>query len=114
MEAQMQEKTQVKRRRTVGSGTSLKEPAASQPHEHALCRRLSRVEAVHAVYLATDDEGTIHVYSVVPDYCSDLYDKLLKQERLVEKQFPQLTFEFHVRAHQGRQPHGAVPFGSRS
>jgi hypothetical protein len=91
----------------------VKEVRARRPHEQALNRRLSKVESIHAVFLTTDDERIIHVYSVVSDYRPDLYDKLLKQERIVEKEFPKLTFEFHVRAHQGRQPSRAVPFGSQ-
>jgi hypothetical protein len=39
---------------------------------------------------------------------------LLKQERRIEREFPQVQFEFHTRAHQGREPIRAVPFGSQS
>jgi hypothetical protein len=60
-----------------------------------------------------DHPNIVHVYSVVPEYRDNLYGKLLKQERLVEKELPQMKIEFHVRAHQGREPFRAVPFGSQ-
>jgi hypothetical protein len=111
-EPEMQKSTRAKPR-SVRPARSSKEGANGALHEQALRRRLSSVDAVRAVFLAADDEGIIHVYSVVPEYDSGFYDELLKQERLVEKEFPHLTFEFHVRAHQGREPARAVPFGSQ-
>jgi hypothetical protein len=93
------------------AGSSLNGAAGGTDFERELCRRLASVQTIDAVYLDTDDQGTIHVYSVTPEYGPDVYAKLLIQERLVEKAFPQLAFEFHVRAHQGRKPASAVPFG---
>ena len=109
----MRRNPRAKPKLTIGPATSLKERSNRPPHEQSLWRRLLSVDAVCAVFLAADYEDTIHVYSVVLEYDSGFYGELLKQERLVEKEFPHLTFEFHVRAHQGREPAHAVPFGSQ-
>jgi len=87
--------------------------AGPPSHEQVLFRRLSRIDELDAAFISSDDDGMIHVYSVVPDYSDSLYSKLLKQERLVERELPQTRFEFHVRAHQGRESIRAVPYGSK-
>jgi len=74
---------------------------------------LSKLSEIDAVFISTDASNVVHVFSVVRDYQSKMYDKLLRKERLVEKDFPGIVFEFHLRAHQGRKPHRAVPFGSQ-
>jgi hypothetical protein len=71
---------------------------------------LSKARAIDAVYLFIDDTNVVHVFSVVHDFRSSLYDALLKKERAIERRFPEIAFEFHVRAHQGREPAEAVPF----
>jgi hypothetical protein len=81
--------------------------------ESAIRRRLASVRAVDAVYVSQDEDGRVHVYSVVSEYGEAAYRKLLKQERLIEEEFPKVPLEFHVRAHQGREPSRAVPFGSQ-
>ena len=73
-------------------------------------RALSRVPTIDAVFLLTDDANVVHVFSVVREFQSKLYDKLLTKERAIEKDLPEIAFEFHVRAHQGREPAEAVPF----
>jgi hypothetical protein len=77
-----------------------------------LARHLSKVPRVEAVYVEHDDARLVHVYSVVSDYDTAFYRKLLNQERRIEREMPEVSFEFHVRAHQGRRPGLAVPFGS--
>jgi hypothetical protein len=84
-----------------------------EPYLLAVGRHLSKVSEIDAVFVWTDENEVMHVYSVVEDYRSKVYDKLLRQERLIEKDLPKLPLEFHVRAHQGRNPERAVPFGSR-
>jgi hypothetical protein len=71
---------------------------------------LSKTRAIDAVYLFTDDTNVVHVFSVVRDFHSSLYNELLKKERAIERDFPEIHFEFHVRAHQGRPPAEAVRF----
>ena len=73
-------------------------------------RALSKAPAIDAVFVLTDDADVVHVFSVVREFQSKLYDELLKKERAVEKVLPEIVFEFHVRAHQGREPAEAVPF----
>lgn len=73
-------------------------------------RALSKTPEIDAVFLLTDDGNVVHVFSVVREFESKIYDKLLKKERSLEKDLPEITFEFHVRAHQGRAPAQAVPF----
>lgn len=70
---------------------------------------LSRMPEIDAVFLLTDDTNVVHVFSVVKEFQSKIYDKLLKKERAIEKDLPFIAFEFHVRAHQGRPPAQAVP-----
>ena len=57
-----------------------------------------------------DDANVVHVFSVVREFESKIYEKLLKRERAIERNLSQVSFEFHVRAHQGREPAQAVPF----
>jgi hypothetical protein len=85
---------------------------AAKPCHLSLCRHLSKLPEIDAVFTWTDDCDVVHVYSVVHDFQSKFYDKLMKKERLVERDFPEIPFEFHVRAHQGRKPERAVPVGS--
>jgi hypothetical protein len=87
--------------------------APGRPYESAIRRRLASVRAVDAVYVSQEEDGRVHVYSVVSEYADEAYHKLLKQERLIEEAFPEVPLEFHVRAHQGREPSRAVPFGSQ-
>ena len=89
------------------------EETVHHPYQDSVTRHLSKVPDIDAIYILSDDEGVVHVYSVVGEYSSSAYERLLKQERLVEKEFPQVAFEFHTCAHQGRKPFRAVPLGSK-
>lgn len=75
--------------------------------------RLSRVREIDAVFTRTDENGICHVYSVVVEHRSDIYRKVMKEERRIEEEFPEVHFDFRVRAHQGRRPVLAVPSDSR-
>jgi hypothetical protein len=75
--------------------------------------QLSTISGIEALFLHIDYDGVVHVYSVVADYSFGLYRELLKRERMVEKKLPTIRFDFHVRAHQGREPVRAVPLGAR-
>ena len=70
---------------------------------------LSKIREIDAVFVVTDDANVVHVFSVVKEFQSNIYDKLLKRERAIEKHLPHLAFEFHVRAHQGWPPAQAAP-----
>ena len=85
----------------------MKGPAS---YEDMIRRVLSRTPEIDAVFLMTDDANVVHVFSVVREFRPRIYDKLLKEERMIEEDFPEIPFEFHVRAHQGREPAEAVPF----
>jgi hypothetical protein len=75
-------------------------------------RHLAGVLDIEAAYLAAGEDGIVHVYSVMLEHRSEVYCQLLEQERLIENDCPGVTFEFHVRVHQGRKPFQAVPFGA--
>ena len=79
-------------------------------YQDAITRHLSKIPQIDAVFLLTDDTNVVHVFSVVREFQSTIYNKLLKKEGVIEKKFREIAFEFHVRAHQGRKPAEAVPF----
>ena len=83
-------------------------------YEGLVARQLSNIPSIEAVFVYEDDDGLVHVYSVVPDFSFDLYKKLHSRERKIEKEFPEATFDFHVRAHQGRKADQAVPIEARA
>ena len=85
--------------------------ASARPKDwrDALRKHLGKVSAVDAVFVNSENH-TIHVYSVVEELKEEFYEQLIKEESKVEKAFPALPLEFHARAHQGREPHYAVPF----
>jgi len=99
---------------TVAKSTALyTEEVVHRPYEDSVRRHLSQAQGVDAVFIWLDDAGVVHVYSVARDYRDEVYRSLSKKERLVEKECPDVTFEFHLRAHQGRKPSRAVPIGSQ-
>jgi hypothetical protein len=99
----------VKKKPTTGNrSTAVMKRAASC--EDVIRRVLSKAPEIEAVFLLTDDANVVHVFSVVREFQSKLYDKLLKKERAIEMVLPEVLLEFHVRAHQGRKPAQAVPF----
>ena len=71
-------------------------------------RHLSHIPGIDAIYLSIAN-GIVHVYSVAADYTERVYGPLTAQERLIEMDFPAVQFDFHLRAHQGREPAEAVP-----
>lgn len=77
----------------------------------ALRVHLAKAPGVDAVFVNTVSD-TIQVYSVVKEHRESYYKGLLRQEELVEKAFPEISFEFHTRAHQGRKPSESGPWGS--
>ncbi len=76
-------------------------------------RVLSKIREIDAVFLLSSDADVVHVFTVVREFRSSFYDALLKSERAIEKNFPLIAFDFHVRAHQGREPAQAVPFEAK-
>jgi hypothetical protein len=78
--------------------------------EDVIRRVLCKAPEIEAVFLLTDDACVVHVFSVVREFQSKFYDKLLKKEHAIEHALPEILFEFHLRAHQGRKPVQAVPF----
>jgi hypothetical protein len=99
--------------RATGVATPPLEEVAYRRYQDSISRHLSKIQAIEAVFIFTD-EDLVHVYAVVPEYNSEIYEKLLKQERLIQREFPETRFDFHARAHQGRRPSLAVPFGSQA
>ena len=88
-------------------------PKASRAKDwrDAIRLHLAKAPGVDAVYVSTASE-TIHVYSVVKELREKYYKGLLEQEDLIEKAFPELSFEFHTRAHQGRDLSVSGPWGA--
>jgi flavoprotein len=99
----------VNKKRASGNGSTV--AAKSRASWVQVIRDvLRKTTQIDAVFLSRDDANVVHVYSVARDFQPKIYDQLLKQERVIEKDFPEIAFEFHLRAHQGRQPAQAVPF----
>lgn len=83
-------------------------PMKAEPWREAVRRRLAKVPEVDAVFVRQEN-GTVHVYSVVEDFDEAYYARLLKQEDLIEKAAPKVAFEFHTWVHQGRNPSESGP-----
>ena len=47
--------------------------------------QLSKIPGVDAVFVYVDDDGLVHVYSVVPEFSFGLYKRLVKRERIIEE-----------------------------
>jgi hypothetical protein len=77
----------------------------------AIRMHLAKVPEVDAVF-ACKENGTVHVYSVVENIRQTNYKRLLKQEGVIEKAFPSISFEFHTWVHQGREPSTSGPLFS--
>lgn len=99
----------MKKKPKVGTGSTVVMKCTASCAD-VICRALSKTPAIDAVFLLTDDANVVHVFSVVREFQSKLYDTLLRKERAIEKALPEIAFEFHVRAHQGREPAEAAPF----
>ena len=51
------------------------------------------------------------MYSVVKELREKYYEGLLKQEKVIKRAFPEISFEFHTWVHQGRDPSkSGLPF----
>ncbi len=87
--------------------------ATTVPYQRSLAQHLGAVAKVQAIFSQEDENGVVHVYSVVDEFDDKVYKLLLKRERLVEDDFPDAKLEFHLRASQGRRPFLAVPFDAR-
>src|SRR5438067_13478240 len=99
----------MKKKPKVGTGSTVVMKCAASCAD-VIRRALSKTPAIDAVFLLTDDANVVHVFSVVREFQPTLYDRLLKKERAIEKDLPEIAFEFHVRAYQGRAPAEVVPF----
>jgi hypothetical protein len=77
-------------------------------YQESVCKRIAKIKEVDASFIVPDESGTVHVYSVVEEY-GDFYDRLIRQERLIEKDCPGISFDFHVRARQSREPFQVAP-----
>jgi hypothetical protein len=99
----------------VAKNKSQKKTAPPRPKswQDAVNLHFVKIPEIDAVFTASDN-NVVHVFSVVREFKDSVYDKLLKKERLIEKAFPEISFEYHVRAHQGRKPSLAVPFGAEA
>ncbi len=73
--------------------------------------RLGKVAGIEAVFVAMSGK-IIHVFSVMAEHESGIYDPLMSQEEKVEADHPNLAFDFHTRVHQGRSPRDSVPLGA--
>jgi len=99
-----------RKRPTNSANGSSAVAARSASLEDRVWKILSKVPEIEAVFLLADSANVVHIFSVVREFQSKIYDKLLKKEKLIERDAPEIAFEFHVRAHQGRKPAAAVPF----
>ena len=100
----------VKKKTKPRKSSKPKTPRASDWRD-AIRRHLAKVPEVDAVYVSTAS-ATVHVYSVVESFHATDYKRLIRQEDRIEKEFPEISFEFHTRAHQGRKPTGKEPYTS--
>lgn len=82
----------------------MRRPGSS--HKEAIRRTLSGLSRIDAIFLLTTEANVVHVFSVVREFQSKLYTNLLRKEKTLERKFPEIAFEFHVRAHKPklRQP----------
>jgi hypothetical protein len=69
---------------------------------------LAKAPGVDTVFVDAASD-TVHVYSVVKELRDKYYEGLLKQENVIEKAFPDTSFEFHTWVHQGRDPSKSGP-----
>ena len=97
----------VKKKTKPGRSSKPKTPRVKDWRE-AIRLHLAKVPTVDAVFVNTASD-TIHVYSVVKEHREKYLKGLLRQEDLVEKAFPELSFEFHTWVHQGREPSQSGP-----
>lgn len=78
--------------------------------DSAVIEELDRVEAVVAAYSKKDEDGVLHVFSVVANHEGAVYEQVMDAEDRIRFRLPGVAMHFHLRAHQGRGPQAAVPF----
>jgi hypothetical protein len=92
-----------------GKSPKAKSNGVQNNWRNSLLVRLTKVPEIDGIFVA-ENGNTIHVFTVIATHDSKIYKRLLKQEDLVEKDHPSISFDFHTREHQGRSPDRAVPF----
>jgi hypothetical protein len=102
--------------KTLAKKSKPRKPPTSKPTRakdwrDAIRLHLAKVPTVDAVFVNTASD-TVHVYSIVERFRDESCGELMAQEAKVEKAFPKISFEFHTRAHQGRNPSESGPWGS--
>src|SRR5438132_14427251 len=113
----MRKQTQL--RKTIRQGAaSLKDSPANKgsactSSNQSIVLHLSKVTEIKAIFARTDEDGVCHVFSVVEEHSPATYQKVMKAERRIERDFPEMRFSFRIRAHQGREPALAVPLFSQ-
>jgi hypothetical protein len=77
----------------------------------AIRAHFAKVPDVDAVYVSTAS-ATVHVYAIVEDFHATNYNRLMRQEDRIEREYPEISFEFHTRAHREKKPTGNEPHTS--
>src|ERR1700722_5296003 len=95
-------------RKTKSKKASTVKPARPETWRDAIRLHLSKAPAVDAVFVNTQSD-TVPVYSVIKELREKYYKGLLRQEDVIEKAFPEISFEFHTWVHQGRNPSESGP-----
>jgi hypothetical protein len=92
--------------------SSGRRPEPSKPSwQQALLRRAPRVKGLDGVFYGKDSVGVCHVYWVMQELFEKVTERVLRQERLITKEFPKIPFYFHLWVHQGREIAKTVPRG---
>jgi hypothetical protein len=101
--------------RELGSTrASLRNTTERLHFQASLRRHLSRVAEVEAIFARLDEKNVCRVFSVVHEHKTQTYVKIMRAERYIQNEFPELQFDFRIRAHQGRNPQEAVPIAARA
>jgi hypothetical protein len=100
--------TKKTKRAKGATGTTNGQPPS---YRESLARRLGKVAGIEVVYIMIRGD-VVHVCSVMAEHESRIFKSLIKQENLVEKDHPDITFDFHTRVHQGRPLNRVVPTGA--
>jgi len=79
--------------------------------QQTLLRRAPRVKGLDGVFYGKDSVGVCHVYWVMQELFTPVTERVLRQEKLITKEFPKVPFYFHLWVHQGREIAGTVPRG---
>jgi hypothetical protein len=79
----------------------------------ALASTLSSLDEIDAVFVAIDEDGVCHVYSVVDQHRPEIAEKIIPSEDKIQSLFLNVLFNFRIGAAQGRPPSQAVPIHSQ-